>query len=350
MKRTWIALVALVALGLASALTRPQIVNHAQAQSGDRPVDAQPQEGDRPTQDENDREIPFELNGVEWRSKAAFIRSGARCATVSPDEERVAKENKKVAEFNAARGLAPVDVTAQRPAASVTIRVFVHVIRKGSGIANGDIPVAWIDNQILALNKAFAGTATGGAGAPTPFKFVKTLVTRTTNATWYTAGPGTSAELAMKQALRRGTSKDLNIYTSSPSGGLIGWSSFPWEYDTTTNGAKLDGVVMLNQTFPGGSAAPYNLGDQTVHEVGHWFGLFHTFQGGCATPGDRISDTPAEASPAFGCPTGRNTCTAIAGLDPINNFMDYSDDACIFKFTPKQAYRMDVLSEIHRES
>ena len=350
MKRTLIALVALGALAFALLLTRPQIVNNAQAQEGGRSVDAQAQEGDRPTQEQPEKETPFELNGVEWRSKAAFIRSGARCATVSPDEERVAKENQRIAAFNAERGLAPVDVSAQRPAGSVTIKVYVHVIRKGAGIANGDIPTAWIDNQILVLNKAFAGTAPGGAGAPTPFKFVKTLVTRTTNATWYTAGPGTSAELAMKQALRRGTSRDLNIYTSSPGGGLLGWATFPWDFDTKTNGAKLDGVVVLNQSLPGGSAAPYNQGDQAVHEVGHWFGLFHTFQGGCSTTGDRISDTPAEASPAFGCPTGRNTCTAVAGLDPINNFMDYSDDPCIFKFTPKQAYRADVLSEIHRES
>jgi hypothetical protein len=338
MKRRLLALVALCVLGLALVLTRSRIVDDARAQEGDRPIQEKPE-----------KEVPFELNGVEWRSKAAFIHSGARCATVTPDEQRIAKENQRVANFNVERGLAPTDITtAQRPVGSVTIKVYVHVIRKGAGIANGDIPTAWIDNQILVLNKAFAGTAPGGAGAPTAFKFVKTLVTRTTNATWYTAGPGTSAELAMKNALRKGTSRDLNIYTNSPSGGLLGWATYPWDYDTAPNGAKLDGVVMLNQTLPGGSASPYNLGDQTVHEVGHWFGLFHTFQGGCATPGDRISDTPAEASPAFGCPTGRNTC-GTAGVDPITNFMDYSDDACMFKFTPKQAYRADVLSEIHRE-
>ncbi|MDI9638879.1 zinc metalloprotease [Kamptonema cortianum] len=219
----------------------------------------------------------------------------------------------------------------QGTAAEVTggvIQVYWHVINQGTGISNGDVPQSWIDASMNVLNSSFAGTG---------WSFQLVTVSRTTNSTWFTASYGSTAQTQMKNALRQGTAQHLNVYSNNIGGGTLGYATFPWSY---TSNPKDDGVVILYNTMPGGTAAPYNLGDTLVHEVGHWMGLYHTFQGGCSKSNDYVSDTPAEKSPAYGCPTGRNTCPA-AGLDPIRNFMDYTDDACMDHFTAGQDSRMD---------
>ena len=138
----------------------------------------------------------------------------------------------------------------------------------------------------------------------------------TESTVWYNAAQDNavgSDEYNMKAFLRQGTSATMNVYSKSGAG-FLGWASLPY----SGSGDIYDGVVIEDGTVPGGTFAPYNEGDTLTHEVGHWLGLRHTFDGGCTAPGDGVADTPFEASPAYGCPVGRDTC-ADAGLDPITN-------------------------------
>jgi hypothetical protein len=326
-------MLALVALALTLVLTRS--THNASAQEGG--IMGTGGRSINNVQDEDS--APFELNGREWRNKKAFIDSGARCATLPVDAIEAAQidaANSRFLETRRGKG-----EEADRAGGSVTVNVYWHVINKGSGIANGDIPQSQITSQINVLNNAYSGV-TGGFN--TPYRFVLSSVTRTTNSTWYNLAQGSSAEAQMKSALRVGGANALNIYSANLSGGLLGWATFPWWY---AGNPSDDGVVILYSSVPGGTASPYNLGDTATHEIGHWLGLYHTFQGGCSGSGDSVSDTPAERSAAFGCPSGRNTCTS-AGNDPIENFMDYTDDSCMYKFTSGQSARMDSLTLQYR--
>ncbi|MCM2317494.1 MAG: zinc metalloprotease [Thermoanaerobaculia bacterium] len=271
-------------------------------------------------------DTPFVVNGVEFDSQEDFIMSGRRCGShLQPVEAELMEiEFQRIL---AERGLAEVT--------GGTINVYFHVINNGSGIANGDVPDSMIAAQMGVLNDAFA---------PWGWSFNLAATDRTTNAAWYNGCYG-SAETAMKTATRRGGAADLNIWTCNPDGGILGYATFPSSYKRSPS---RDGVVILYSSLPGGSAAPYNLGDTATHEVGHWMGLYHTFQGGCNGKGDYVADTPPEKSPAFGCPTGRDSCTKKDGADPIENFMDYTDDACMDRFTAGQDGRMDVQFTTYR--
>jgi hypothetical protein len=210
--------------------------------------------------------------------------------------------------------------------ASHDIPVYWHVIRSGSGA--GGVTSQQIADSIAVLDAAYAGTS---------FSFTLVATDTSDNDAWYTTTGGAS-EAQMKSALRQGGSNALNVYSNEMGDGLLGWATFPSSY---AGNPSYDGVVILQSSVPGGSAAPYNEGDTLTHEVGHWLGLYHTFQGGCAKKNDQADDTAAEKSPAVGCPIGRNTCRQ-AGVDPIHNFMDYTDDACMFELTPGQAARVSA--------
>lgn len=225
------------------------------------------------------------------------------------------------------------------------IPVVVHVIQTSTG--QGQISDGLVESQIDVLNEDFRAIA-GSLGqngndariqfhlaTEDPLGNPTTGITRTTNNTWFNDSGAYFENLAWDP------SRYLNIYTNLASGALGYVPDLP---QSGLVGSNADRVVILWSAFgrnaPIGS--PYNLGRTVTHEVGHYLGLYHTFDfgcgsGACYTTGDRLCDTNSEANPVFGCPGSSTSCGTS---DPYHNYMDYSDDPCMTQFTLEQVNRM----------
>jgi len=242
-----------------------------------------------------------------------------RCGVVDlTDEEFMAAEQHRVETLKG----------VSKMTSGGTIKVHMHTIMDTKG--NGNLTAAQVNDQIDVLNAAYK---------PAGWVYVLNSRDYTKNDDWYTVAPGTKAETDMKNTLRIGKADELNLYTANIGGGLLGWATFPKDYSKSP---KMDGVVILYTSFPGGSAAHYNEGDTVTHEVGHWMGLYHTFQGGCKQigGGDGVADTPAEKEANYGCPGVVDSCPEDPGNDPDTNFMDYVYDSCMVEFTSGQFSRI----------
>ena len=260
-----------------------------------------------------------------------------KCGTRTPSDTEVATIDQEVAIHNALRG-------GRTPSTAITIAVHYHVITSSTG--EGNVSDRTLKAQIEVLNKAFAAEV---GGAPTKFQFALASIDRTVNDAWFAMGIDSTAEKQAKAALRIGSADDLNIYTTN-GGGYLGWATFPAWYASSPSD---DGVVVHYASLPGGAIADYNEGDTATHEVGHWVGLYHTFQGGCnERRGDFVSDTPAEKEPYFGGAANgcapRDSCGRLAGTDPLANYMDYSDDVCLTEFSAGQATRSALQWDTYR--
>ncbi|SEG57215.1 Pregnancy-associated plasma protein-A [Nonomuraea solani] len=224
------------------------------------------------------------------------------------------------------------------PPAQITVPTRVHVIARGQRQVSDEA----IRTQIDTLNAAYGGRY---GGVDTGVRFRLDGISVKENGAWFADPVG--SEKAMKQALHQGGANTLNLYIAQLSELMLGFAGYPYWY---ADAPALDGVVIDWRSLPGGAMTNYNRGFTGVHEIGHWLGLFHTFENGCAEPGDGIGDTPAEAKPTEECPEGKDTCTAHEGQDPMHNFMDYAHDRCMSEFTAGQAERMRGMWVAYRDA
>lgn len=217
------------------------------------------------------------------------------------------------------------------------IPVVVHVLRSDDGTV-GNIPISQVWHQINILNEDFnAIPATNGAdGTDLSVRFTLAAVNYYNDST----ALNDSGDYWTGRAVD--PSRHLNIYTNTASG-YLGYANIPQSPSLGPVGSVSDRVVIRWDAFgrdaPIGD--PYDQGRTVTHEVGHYLGLYHTFQdgcddGGCLVSSDLICDTPDESVAHFGC-AQTETCGTP---DPIHNYMNYTDDLCMMEFTPQQARRV----------
>jgi Pregnancy-associated plasma protein-A len=291
--------------------------------------------------------LETETNRGLLRNSFSSIRKVNHCGTRRPTSDELKTSSRVVAQY-----MSNVDGRRDQ-AVTVEVQTYFHIITDG---AIGDISDTVLQQQLQVLNDAYL---------PHGFTFRLMNTTRTSNAGWYGAGISSTAQLNMKKVLRVGGPSTLNIYFKNIGDDLLGYATLPPDYSFLPDD---DGVVVLSSSVPGGSEESYNQGKTLVHETGHWLGLYHTFEiddgffpiinsflaliglrTGCNGNGDEVRDTPAQRSETNGCPSKRDSCPFKAGLDPINNYMDYSDDVCLLEFTPGQSDRMAAMWDEYRK-
>ena len=186
----------------------------------------------------------------------------------------------------------------------------------------------------------------------TPFRFQLMNATYIVNQTYYNDMTEPNQPTIGSLYKKGGTNTLMVYWGNSKEGGSYARS--PGLLHVSENDFVTDGAFMDINTVPGGTSECCNQGKTLAHEVGHWLGLYHTFYGDSCdltNQGDFVSDTPQQASQTnFTCPIGRDSCPDLPGVDPIHNFMDYSNDLCLTEFTPRQIERMYIVWSLFRQT
>jgi len=287
-------------------------------------------------------------------STIGFSQSGRTCGSMDHLQHQIAEDptvETRMQQIENATSQWLSD-PSHRTGAIITIPVVVHVIYN---TAAQNISDAQIQSQIDVLNEDFRKLNADASLTPSIFSALATdcqiqfclaqrdpngnattgIVRKSTTTTAFTTNDN------MKRTANGGddawnTTQYLNLWSCNMSGGILGYAQFPG------GTASTDGVVILYSAFgrTGTVSAPYNKGRTATHEVGHWLNLRHIW--GDATCGsDLVNDTPTHNTANYGCPTypHLSTCTGTP-TEMTMNYMDYTDDACMYMFTAGQSARM----------
>lgn len=266
------------------------------------------------------------------------------CASHDVLEEQM-RENPEFAQRIAEIERFTQDAISQGKAPStgtITIPVVVNVLYRTS---SENISMSQIQSQIDALNKDFNALNSDFNQVPAFFSGVKANVgvsfvldavnrKQTSKSSWGTRD-------AMKKTKRGGlnpTSPNtkLNIWVCTIGGGILGYAQFPGGNSST------DGVVIDSRYFgtTGTATPPFDKGRTATHEIGHWMNLRHIW-GDSNCGNDFVNDTPTHNTANYGCPSYPHYSSCSGNpVEMTMNYMDYTDDACMYMFSEGQKSRM----------
>ena len=287
-------------------------------------------------------------------STIGFSQSGRTCGSMDHLQQQIAEDptvETRMQQIEHATSQWLSD-PSHRTGAVITIPVVVHVIYN---TAAQNISDAQIQSQIAVLNEDFRKLNVDASLTPSIFSALASdcqiqfclaqrdpngnattgIIRKSTTTTAFTTNDN------MKRTANGGddawnTTQYLNLWSCNMSGGILGYAQFPG------GAAATDGVVILYSAFgrTGTVSAPYNKGRTATHEVGHWLNLRHIW-GDANCGSDLVNDTPTHNTANYGCPTypHLSTCTGTP-TEMTMNYMDYTDDACMYMFTTGQSARM----------
>ncbi|MBA2613327.1 MAG: T9SS type A sorting domain-containing protein [Bacteroidetes bacterium] len=311
---------------------------------------------------------------------ASFIcysQNKRNCGSQDPGKEWNDWFNKKVEEFK------KNNLSGKIQATNYTIPVIFHVIHGGQSVGSyPNISQAQINSQINILNNDYAGNGLNvGNISSTVFApllancNVQFCLAQKNPAGATLAEPGierinyisnswanptsfnntTNFRNYIETTIKPNTIWDptfyLNIWITdvNSSVGLLGYATFPPSSGLSglTGGlgtATTDGVWCWSKSIGdvGTLSPPYDKGRTATHEIGHWLGLRHIW-GDAACGNDFCGDTPPQQQENTGCPTYPSvSCGNGPDGDMFMNFMDYSDDACMYMFSLDQRTRIQT--------